>query len=123
MHVLVVDDDPAVLEFLEEAIAAGGHEVDTAANFAEARQFLAERPDALVVDVRLGEFNGLQLAIFARQSNESIRIIVMSGVDDPVIRREAAACGAAFVTKPIQRDALLRALTEESPRQTSDGSL
>ncbi len=39
-----------------------------------------------------------------------MRIVVVSGWDDAVLRREAAACGASYLCKPLARTELLRTI-------------
>jgi len=60
--------------------------------------------------VRLGDFNGLQLAILARQRYPNARIVVMSAWDDPVLKRDAAQCGASYLVKPFNAPQLLTAI-------------
>jgi two-component system, response regulator YesN len=109
-RVLVVDDDPQVLDLLARWLTAAGYEVERAATFAEGKQRLDKPLDALVVDVRLLDFNGLQLAGRARATHPNLRIVVMSGWDDPVLVREASALGAIFLKKPLSENDLLQAL-------------
>ena len=59
-------------------------------------------PDALVADVRLGDYNGLQLVHLMKQRNPSAVVIAISGIDDPVLRTEAAKAGAAYLLKPTE---------------------
>jgi DNA-binding NtrC family response regulator len=101
-RILVVDDDMAVLEGLEMALTGAGREVHAYGTFEEGREALRTSTfDALLTDVRLGAFNGLQLALIARDTNPEIRIIVISGFEDPVLRADAAAVGAEYLVKPI----------------------
>jgi DNA-binding response OmpR family regulator len=109
---LVVDDDQKVLAMLSRWLRDAGWDVASASTLAEARARIDEDPpDALVVDVRLREFNGIQLAVRARATSPGMRIVVVSGFDDPVLRREAMACDANFLTKPLTRGDLLAAVT------------
>ena len=64
-------------------------------------------PDVLLVDVRLGAFNGLQLVAMAEQH---IPTIVMTGHDDPSLRATALRLGAEFFVKPIPSEVLLDAV-------------
>ena len=101
-RILVVDDDLGFLEGLEMALSNPAQEVHAYASFEEARAALRTTSyDALLTDVRLGAFNGLQLALIARTDNPEIRIVVISGTDDPVLRGEAAAMGAEYLVKPV----------------------
>ena len=107
-HVLIVDDEPLVLRAIRTAFERAGRTVTACATFADARQQLADRDfDALVTDVRLGRFNGLQLAIIARHLNPDMMVVVFSGSDDPVLREEAARLDAAFLVKPVAATHLL----------------
>jgi DNA-binding response OmpR family regulator len=108
---LIADDDPAILQLIERWMRGSGYEVRTFANFGAARRGLDEwRPDVLIADVRLGDFNGLQLVIHARADNPSISAVVVSGFDDIVLRGECTAVGAAYLLKPLRLEALLEAI-------------
>jgi two-component system response regulator RegA len=109
---LIVDDDSQVLTLTTRWFTEAGYAVDAAATFADARARIdAIEPDVLVVDVRLNGFNGVQLAALARARRPETRIVVISGFDDPVLRKEAERCGAAFLCKPLIGPQLLGALS------------
>ena len=113
-RVLVVDDNELLLNTLVRSLALAGFEVVAHGTFEQARQALAsERFDAVVTDVRLGDFNGLQLAVVSRTTNPDIRIIVFSGYDDPVLREEAESVGATFLLKPVPGSEFVRLLSEQ----------
>jgi DNA-binding response OmpR family regulator len=108
MNILVLDDDTAVAELYSNALTLAGHEVRVFHRFEDARRELKTHvPDALLTDVRLGEYNGLQLALLYRTLSPKGRIMVVSGHDDVTIRREAASVGADFFVKPIEMEVLL----------------
>ena len=58
----------------------------------------AYAPDVLLTDVRLGEYNGLQLLIDGPVPPSTI---VMTGFDDPLLESEAHRFGARWLVKPI----------------------
>ena len=62
--------------------------------------------------MRLGAFNGLQLAVISRDTYPDIRLIVFSGFDDPVLRTEAEHVGATYIVKPVTGSKLLEILQE-----------
>ena len=108
---MVVDDNASVVDLASRLLTNLGYVVASAGDFAEARHLLAtEKFDLLLLDIRLREFNGLQLAIEARSVLADARIVVMSGFDDAALRQEAAACNAAFLHKPFSQAALLAAV-------------
>jgi DNA-binding NtrC family response regulator len=112
-RVLIVDDDPQVLQYLPKILQAAGYEAVSCGQFDEARRLLRTAPpDLLLVDVRLGAYNGLQLAIEARKSDPSIPTIVLTGYDDPTLRQEAAHSGAMFLVKPIPAQELLDSIAK-----------
>ena len=107
-RVLVVDDEPSLLEAMHIAFTRAGRDVVSCRTFEEGRERLLTEPfDVMVTDVRLGAFNGLQLAVIARDKHPDMRIIVFSGFDDPVLREEADHLGASYVLKPVGADRLL----------------
>ena len=110
-RLLVVDDDLPLLRMLQRQLAKDGHEVVACARFEEAKQFLArEAPDALLTDIRLGAFNGLQLVVWAKQEYPNLPTIVLSAFDDPLLRREAEGWGATYLVKPVTRKQLAECL-------------
>ena len=108
---LVVDDDPQVLAVAARWLDAGGYRVRTAGDFSNARADIQMlEPDVVVVDVRLGEYNGIQLGMLARHMRPDVHLVVMSSWDDPVLRREAGRIGAPYMLKPFGSADLLGAV-------------
>jgi len=106
--VLLVDDERVLLEGLERALSAHDLEVVAASTFEDAHRHLRARPfDVLITDVRLGAFNGLQLAGLARDLNPGMVILVFSGFDDVVLRQEAEKLDARYLTKPVTAQQLV----------------
>lgn len=106
--IMIVDDDPSLLEALERAFREAGEDVVAHGSFEEARRALQSTSfDALITDVRLGAFNGLQLAVMARDQAPEIKLIVFSGFDDPVLKAEAERVGAVYLVKPVTSSVLL----------------
>ena len=110
-HVLIVDDDRAVLSLVEQWLTAAGYAVVACDRFETAKQHLSGgAPDVLLTDVRLGAYNGLQLVILAKEQGLRTMALVMSAFDDPAMRSEARQCGAGFLIKPFNREQLLTAV-------------
>jgi DNA-binding response OmpR family regulator len=108
-RVLLVDDEPRLLEAMKMAFEAAGRDVAACRTFEEARnRLLGEKFHCLIADVRLGAFNGLQLAVIARDRNPDMGIIMFSGFDDPVLREEAANLRATYLVKPVTAERLLQ---------------
>lgn len=116
-RVLIVDDDEDSLDALGRAVAIEGVAVTTHNSFEAARRALRDEAfDAMLTDVRLGAFNGLQLAVVARDLFPDMQIIVFSGFDDPVLRNEAEHIQATYLVKPVTADELLQLLAPQASR-------
>jgi len=101
--VILVDDDPPSLEVMTELVTRWEFRAEGYGSFEEGRAALLREPaDALIVDVRLGAFNGLHLAHLARRQSETMTIIAVSGFDDSVLREEASSIHASYLVKPIE---------------------
>jgi DNA-binding NtrC family response regulator len=120
-RILVVDDAPEVLVMMTEVLHGAEYEVLAAATFEEGRRLAREaNPDVIVVDVRLGAKNGLELAIIEHLDHPSRPLIVMSGHPDPALQAEATKQSAVFLEKPIEVDHLLRLIASMlAPRRTA----
>ncbi len=111
--VLLVDDDRAVLNLVEQWLTSAGYCVVACDRFETAKRHLeGGAPDVLVTDVRLGAFNGLQLVILAKEQGPHTAAVVMSAYDDPMLRKEANQCGAGYLNKPCTRDQVLAAVSD-----------
>jgi DNA-binding NtrC family response regulator len=111
MRLLIVDDDVSLLEAMQRSLRDSMRTVVACDSFEKARQMLKDQLfDALITDVRLGAFNGLQLAVMARDMYPDMRLIVFSGFDDPVLRADAEQIGAVYLVKPVASGELLKLL-------------
>ena len=107
-RLLVVDDDRQVLRFLTEMLQEAGFDTVACERYADAKALLStSRPDLLLTDVRLGAYNGLQLAFYARDHHPGLPVVVLTGYEDPTLRDEANRSGAHFLVKPVTRAVLI----------------
>jgi FixJ family two-component response regulator len=117
--VVLVDDDPAVSAAFQAMLASHGIAVITFPSFETAKQYLEQNPpEVLITDVRLGAFNGLQLAILVKSRRPDARVLVISGFDDAVLRTEAQRCGAVFRVKPISGQDLVEFIQNRTRETT-----
>ncbi len=114
LHVLVVDDEPAVRAGTRFVLEDRGARVSVAADPAEAMaSALADRPDAALVDLRLGRGDsGLQLALRLRERWPGLVLVLISGDRTPEAVRAADAAGLPVLGKPIEAERLVRALRQ-----------
>ncbi len=108
---LVVDSDFGNVRNLAHALRAEGIDVFEATTFQEGKFLWSTRaPDVLIVDIRLGQFNGLQLLMRARSDRPDIKAIITSSFPDPVLEAETHRFGGVFMVKPIDPRQVLEAL-------------
>jgi DNA-binding NtrC family response regulator len=120
-QILIVDDTIPALGALAELLQRAGYDVLTAASFESARRLLdTENPDLLIVDIRLGAYNGLQLAVRERIEHPNRPVIIMTGYPDPTLEAEARRNGAEFVEKPIRADDLFSMVKRMLARHQPD---
>lgn len=101
-HVVVVDDDDALLRVLAAGLEHAGCVVTPFDRFEDAKRYLAtETPDILITDVRLGGSNGLHLVVMSKLRHPEMTALVMTGFDDVVLKKDAEAIGASYVVKPV----------------------
>jgi two-component system, OmpR family, response regulator len=104
-HVLVVDDDPSILDLLSRALATDDLRVSTARRVSLARDVLArQKIDLIVTDVRIPGENGLGLADTARDLG--IACILMSG--DPEWASDHGVAPDQYLAKPFDLRTLSR---------------
>jgi DNA-binding NtrC family response regulator len=114
--ILVLEDDHDTAELYARALRADGHNVVVCNRFEDARDVVRGlRLDALLTDVRVGEYNGLQLAMLFRTYSPNGRLVVITGFDDSVIKQEVGRLRGKFFVKPVQ----LTRLAEAFPAETS----
>jgi two-component system response regulator HydG len=106
--VLLVEDERAVREVLERWLVESGRCVVACRTFQEAKAYLAAHtPDLLVTDIRLRDYNGLQLVLHMCEKHPATACLVMTGHDDPVLRKEAEHLHARYLVKPFARSDFL----------------
>jgi diguanylate cyclase (GGDEF)-like protein len=107
-----VEDESETAFVISQLLDREGFAVSIAASPAEAISLAAQlAPQALLVDIRLGDESGLDLLEKLRADGEKIPIIVVSVVDQVNVKIEAVRRGCdAYFEKPIDWDVLLRKL-------------
>ncbi|MBW4934762.1 diguanylate cyclase [Marinobacter sp. F4206] len=126
-RVMIVDDDPELLEHYGLVLEEGGMEVRRVNKPAEILSVLSEfRPDIVLMDVQMGTFTGPNLARMLRFDPEwlGLPIIFLSSEEDREFQVAALAKGGDdFLTKPVSDAFLLRAVKVRCYRARQLGKL
>jgi DNA-binding response OmpR family regulator len=102
-RVLIVDDNPRGIEFLDARLKALGFET-TIAHSGELgiTVFERDRPDVVILDVTMPEVNGYQACRAMKRVSPKTPVIILTAKTDPADRFWATQSGAdAFLNKPI----------------------
>ena len=121
MRLLAIDDDPAALRLLSDALS-GRHEVIACSDGAAAITALANaRFDAVLTDLRMPPPDGFEILKVARGLDPPTAVIVLSALDTARAAMDALRLGACdFLVKPSEPDEIVRAVAGlEAARATT----
>jgi DNA-binding NtrC family response regulator len=126
-RILIVDDDPALLEALPEAVRLRMEEVaiDTCDSAAAAVERIEARDyDAIVTDIKMPGMDGLALLAVIRQKRPATPTLLITGHGEHDLGLRALEGGAyEYISKPIDRDSFIASLRRaiQSRRQARAG--
>jgi two-component system response regulator MprA len=124
MKILLIEDDEDVADLLATAFAADGHETAITHTGEDGLAYLARnRPDAIVLDVRLPALNGVGVLRQIRSVDKTLPVLIMTGLATPGELAEIQRLGVTeIVEKPelLKRfgDALARIADRDSQEAT-----
>ena len=100
---LIVDDESDIREFARNFFKKRQIEVSIASGGRQALDLVAkENPDLILLDVRMEEMTGIEVLRELRKNNPSVKVIMVSGVEDPETINEANALGViGYIHKPF----------------------
>ena len=109
---LIVEDDKAFLERLARAMEARGFDVTACDNVSEGLTHIGKTPPAFaVVDLRLGDGNGLDVVSALKLQRPDARAIVLTGYGNIATAVTAVKMGAIdYLSKPADADDVVAAL-------------
>ena len=107
-HILVVDDERAILEMVRRKLTACGHDCTTAGDVCAALDSISQSVyDLVLLDILLPDGSGLELLAHFRLRHPGVAVIMMTGVVDPDTVEKARQEGALeYLTKPFDLDKL-----------------
>jgi PAS domain S-box-containing protein len=118
--ILVVDDDPGMLETLGDVLAREGHRVQGANRGSVALNRLAQSPpvDVAIVDFKLPDISGLELLGSLKASSPETEVILITGYASLATALEAInGQASAYLVKPLDPGHLLNTVEQALARQ------
>ena len=113
MRILLVEDDTRIVNFMQRGLEAEGFRLDVTSAKAPALH-LAETNcyHAIILDVYLGDDNGLDICRTLRQRSNNTPVLVMTAKDCAKLREASEQAGTnAYLPKPFSFDDLLSTLS------------
>jgi len=113
LKLLLVDDQQEITQVLKESIEPAGHTCVSYQNPRKALQrFKRESFDAVITDLRMPEFNGIQLMRAIREISPETPVVILTGYAELENAIAAVNSGAfAFLQKPVKLRELLDTLS------------
>jgi DNA-binding NtrC family response regulator len=111
-NVLVVDDDNAICRIVERMLSGEQYQVQTSQSVADALRVIEQEPfDAYVMDYKLPDGSGLDVAERIRSKGSEAPIILISGYDPTSVASRAEKLNIFdFLQKPFSREMICNAL-------------
>jgi len=111
LKILVVDDEPDIVDILSYNLTKENYEVSKAYNGYEAVSFaMKNHPDLIIMDIRMPEMNGIEACRLIKKNEfmKNIPILFLTADNDEYTSLSAVEAGGDhFVTKPIRPSILI----------------
>lgn len=124
-HILVVDDEPDLLELLSVNLSAAGYRVSTAARGRQALAILQrEKPDLVILDVMMPEMNGIEVTrrLRATPGMGDLPVMMLTAKAEEVDQLVGLSVGADdYITKPFSVKVLLARVAAVLRRHHGEG--
>ncbi|MEJ2749916.1 MAG: response regulator transcription factor [Anaerolineae bacterium] len=113
-RLLIIDNETNIRFTLERALRREGYDLDLAADGTEALRKLARQSyDLLLLDLHLGDVNGLEVLGAARRQDEDVIVIILTGHSSLESAVEALRLGAFdYLFKPTMPDVIRQRVRE-----------
>ena len=112
--VLIADDEMEFASTLAERLRIRGYNAKSVYCAEDAIAFVRDNsPDVMLLDLRMPRMNGIQVLKTIRQFNESIQVILLTGLGDSQERTEGIESGAFdFMMKPMDIEKIIMKINE-----------
>jgi len=104
-HVLLVDDEPAIVRMIKQMLETMGYQVTGCTNSLEALKIFSAKPetfDLVVTDMTMPSLTGDQLSLKLFEIRPDLPIILLTGFSETISRNEALSLGIKeFLIKPV----------------------
>ena len=116
--ILVIDDEPGIRDLLDTMLSRKGYEVVLAESGRKGLEFFRrERPDVIVLDLKMPGMDGLTVLQQVRSLNPKQPVIILTGAGTPETEQQVRALG---VTEFVEKEFSLHLLGDSLKRLLND---
>lgn len=110
--ILVIDDEPEVIDMLKEFLSSRGYDISAALDGDEGlKKSDEEKPDVILCDIKMPRKDGFEFLKEFRASRSWIPIIILSALTEPAnILKGYSFEADYYITKPINLEETLKAI-------------
>ena len=122
-HILVIDDEPVVVNLIRNTLEMGGYQVTTTLNSLEALELIGNRYfDLIFLDLVMPELDGAELFKRIREIDKQVPVVIVTGYPDSEVMARAMEYGPFLVIKkPFVIDDILEAVRNFSRSMAARG--
>jgi DNA-binding response OmpR family regulator len=123
-HILLVDDNPRTIEFIEARLRVAGFRTSVASSGEAALEVVRkDPPDLMVLDITMPDMNGYQTCREIKKLNDKIFVLMLTAKTDSADRFWAFQSGADdFFNKPVDPAVLLGRINKYYAERDSTGN-
>lgn len=103
-NILIIDDEAGILNLMTKLCRQQGHDTTPSQTGREGMQVLDQlKPDLMIVDLQLGDMNGLDIIAYSQQNHPNTQVIMVTGYGSIETAVEAMRLGAFdYLSKPFE---------------------
>ncbi len=118
--ILIIDDEKYVCTSCDRLLSQAGYKVDTNINPDKGfKQALKNNYDAIVLDLKLGEVDGIDLLNDIRGKKPDLPVVIITGYPTPESRKQSEELGVSdYILKPFEPDEFVNSLNRATYKAT-----
>jgi len=112
MKVLLIDDEPELLEVMKDLLEEQKYQLFCASGGIRGVELNEQQdPDLILLDLRMPGMDGIETLRSIRQSDEKVRVIILTGYGCPDTIRDAADLDVSeYLSKPFENEDLINVI-------------
>lgn len=112
--ILLIDDEPDLLELIKEILEREGYQIFCASNGAAGILLNEqENPDLIVLDLRMPDMDGIETLQHIRKTDDQVIVVILTGYGCPDTIRDAVDLNVSeYLSKPFENEELVSVISK-----------